>query len=188
MVDDEASIVEVRTFLLEKAGVETVVASDGVTALRLAPTTNPDLILLNVMLPGLDGLAVCAEIRKASDVPIILLTARGAEADRVAGLELHADDYVVKPFSTRELVARVHTILRRAAASAAGASQGSVINIGLDEWSPFQYRRQGRMELNRQNVAETSVAPTPELMNEQFGGGMIAVSASVSATFEIVVR
>ena len=113
-------------------------AGDGVTALRLAPTTNPDLILLNVMLPGLDGLAVCAEIRKASDVPIILLTARGAEADRVAGLELHADDYVVKPFSTRELVARVHTILRRAAASAAGASQGSVINIGLDEWSPFQ--------------------------------------------------
>ncbi len=113
MVDDEASIVDVLTFSLEKAGFETLVANDGVTALRLALTANPDLILLDVMLPGLDGLSVCREVRAASDVPIILLTARGMEADRVAGLELHADDYVVKPFSTRELVARVHTILRR---------------------------------------------------------------------------
>ena len=115
IVDDEQSIVDVLTFALEKAGFETVVATDGVSALRLALTGAPDLILLDVMLPGLDGLAVCREVRAASDVPIILVSAKGTEADRVAGLELHADDYVVKPFSTRELVARVNTILRRVA-------------------------------------------------------------------------
>lgn len=122
VVDDEASIVDVLTFSLEKAGFAVLVANDGITALRLALTANPDLILLDVMLPGLDGLSVCREVRAASDVPIILLTARGSEADRVAGLELHADDYVVKPFSTRELVARVHTILRRVSVSAPPAS------------------------------------------------------------------
>lgn len=115
VVDDEPSIVDVLTFSLEKAGFETIVANDGISALRLALTAKPDLIVLDVMLPGLDGLAVCREVRAASDVPIILLTAKGSEADRVAGLELHADDYIVKPFSMRELVARVHTILRRAA-------------------------------------------------------------------------
>jgi two-component system, OmpR family, response regulator VicR len=115
VVDDEPGIVDVLTFALEEAGFETLVANDGLTALRLALTESPSLILLDVMLPGLDGLTVCREIRAVSDVPIILLTARGAEADRIAGLELHADDYVVKPFSVRELVARVRTNLRRSA-------------------------------------------------------------------------
>jgi CheY-like chemotaxis protein len=107
VVDDEPGIVDVLTFALEEAGFETIVAIDGPTALRIALTESPSLILLDVMLPGLDGLTVCREIRMVSDVPIILLTAKGSEADRVAGLELHADDYVVKPFSVRELVARV---------------------------------------------------------------------------------
>ncbi len=113
MVDDEPGIVDVLTFALEEAGFATLVANDGLTALRMALTESPALILLDVMLPGLDGLTVCREIRAVSDVPIILLTARGTEADRIAGLELHADDYVVKPFSVRELVARVRTNLRR---------------------------------------------------------------------------
>ncbi len=115
VVDDEPGIVDVLIFALEEAGFETFVAHDGLTALRLALTESPSLILLDVMLPGLDGLTVCREIRAVSDVPIILLTARGTEADRIAGLELHADDYVVKPFSVRELVARVRTNLRRTA-------------------------------------------------------------------------
>lgn len=115
VVDDEPGIVEVLTYALGEAGFETIVAEDGPTALRMALTQSPALVLLDIMLPGLDGLAVCREIRAVSDVPIILLTAKGAEADRIAGLELHADDYVVKPFSVRELIARVRTILRRTA-------------------------------------------------------------------------
>lgn len=119
VVDDEPGIVDVLTFALEEAGFETLVANDGPTALRMALTESPSLILLDVMLPGLDGLRVCREIRMVSDVPIILLTARGGEADRIAGLEMHADDYVVKPFSVRELVARVKTNLRRTKVSLA---------------------------------------------------------------------
>ena len=96
IVDDEPGIVEVLTFSLEEAGFEALVAVDGPTALRRALTEAPSLVLLDIMLPGLDGLAVCREIRLVSDMPIILLTAKGSEADRIAGLELHADDYVVQ--------------------------------------------------------------------------------------------
>ena len=126
VVDDEPSIVDVLGFALNKAGFETIVAMDGVNALRLALTASPDLILLDVMLPELDGLAVCRAVRTASDVPIILVTANGAEADRIVGLELHADDYVVKPFSTRELVARIRTVLRRTAPSDATKSPNEI--------------------------------------------------------------
>jgi DNA-binding response OmpR family regulator len=133
VVDDEASIVDVLTFSLAKAGFDTIVATDGIGALRLALTERVDLVLLDVMLPGLDGLAACAEIRKVSDVPIVLVTAKGSEADRVAGLELHADDYVVKPFSTRELVARINTILRRVSRVATTASTVAVGALRLDE-------------------------------------------------------
>jgi two-component system, OmpR family, response regulator VicR len=133
VVDDEPGIVEVLTFALEDAGFETLVANDGPTALRMALTEAPSLILLDVMLPGLDGLTVCREVRAVSDVPIILLTAKTSEADRVAGLELHADDYVIKPFSVRELVARIRTILRRAAttgSSGATAVSTNVVAVG----------------------------------------------------------
>jgi DNA-binding response OmpR family regulator len=92
VVDDEPGIVDVLTFALEEAGFETLVANDGLTALRMALTESPSLILLDMMLPDLDGFSVCREIRAVSDVPIMLLTARGSEADRIAGLELHADD------------------------------------------------------------------------------------------------
>ncbi len=113
IVDDEPSIVEVVSYALHEAGFRTLVATDGPTALRMGLTEHPSLVLLDVMLPGLDGLTVCRELRAASDVPIVLLTARGSESDRVMGLELQADDYIVKPFSVRELVARIRTILRR---------------------------------------------------------------------------
>jgi two-component system, OmpR family, response regulator VicR len=131
VVDDEPGIVDVLTFALEAAGFATLVASDGPTALRMALTDSPSLILLDVMLPGLDGLTVCREIRAVSDVPIILLTARGAEADRIAGLEMHADDYVVKPFSVRELVARVRTNLRRTNAPRIDANQSGQAPLTL---------------------------------------------------------
>ena len=132
VVDDEPGIVDVLTFSLDEAGFQTLVATDGPTALRMALTASPSLVLLDVMLPGLDGLAVCRQIRAVSDVPIILLTARGGEADRIAGLELHADDYVVKPFSVHELIARIRTILRRSAPGQPLASRGSdtSINVG----------------------------------------------------------
>jgi two-component system, OmpR family, response regulator VicR len=138
VVDDEPGIVDVLTFALEEAGFETMVATDGPTALRMALTESPALILLDIMLPGLDGLTVCREIRMVSDVPIILLTAKGGESDRIAGLELHADDYVVKPFSVRELVARVRTNLRRIAIaspdSAANCIRVGYLSMDLDSF------------------------------------------------------
>ncbi len=116
VVDDEPGIVDVLTYALAEAGYRTLVANDGVAALRIALTESPDLVLLDIMLPGLDGLTVCRELRAANrGVGIILLTAKATEADRVSGLELDADDYIVKPFSVREVIARVRTVLRRTA-------------------------------------------------------------------------
>jgi DNA-binding response OmpR family regulator len=113
VVDDEPSIVDVLTYNLEKSHYHVLVARDGVQALKMAHDESPDLVILDLMLPGLDGLEVCRALRKEGDVPIIMLTARDEEVDRVVGLELGADDYVVKPFSVRELLARVKTVLRR---------------------------------------------------------------------------
>jgi len=113
IVDDEVKIVELVKAYLEKAGFKTVAAYDGEQALELFRRESPALVLLDLMLPRIDGLDVARMIRKDSNVPIIMLTARAEEADRVAGLELGADDYVVKPFSPRELVARVRAVLRR---------------------------------------------------------------------------
>jgi DNA-binding response OmpR family regulator len=113
VVDDEPSIVDVLTYNLAKAGHQPIVARDGAQALHLARAEHPDLVILDLMLPGIDGLDVCRALRKDSDLPIIMLTAKDEEIDRVVGLEIGADDYVVKPFSVRELMARVKTILRR---------------------------------------------------------------------------
>jgi two-component system alkaline phosphatase synthesis response regulator PhoP len=114
VVDDEPSILDVLTYNLEKAHFRVEVARDGEEALRHAKRLQPDLIVLDLMLPGMDGFEVCRELRKEGDVPIIMLTARDEEIDRVVGLELGADDYVVKPFSMRELMARIKSVLRRA--------------------------------------------------------------------------
>ncbi|MGC9333439.1 MAG: response regulator [Anaerolineae bacterium] len=114
VVDDEARIVKLVRDYLERAGFTVLVAHDGETALAVARREQPDLIVLDLMLPAMDGLDVCRHLRRVSGVPIIMLTARVEEADRVVGLELGADDYVTKPFSPRELVARVRSNLRRA--------------------------------------------------------------------------
>lgn len=113
VVDDEPSIVDVLTYNLEKSHYHVLVARDGRQALKMAQEEAPDLVILDLMLPGLDGLEVCRALRKEGDIPIIMLTARDEEIDRVVGLELGADDYLVKPFSVRELLARVKTVLRR---------------------------------------------------------------------------
>lgn len=118
VVDDEPSIVDLLTYNLEQAHYQVIVARDGDEAVRKADKEHPDLVILDLMLPRLDGLEVCRAIRRERDLPIIMLTARDAEVDRVVGLELGADDYVVKPFSVRELMARVGNVLRRSQASA----------------------------------------------------------------------
>jgi two-component system response regulator ResD len=115
VVDDEPIVREVVVRYLEREGFRTLEAGDGDTARELVERHSPGLVVLDVMLPGTDGLALCRWIRARSDLPVIMLTARGEEADRIVGLELGADDYVTKPFSPRELAARVRTVLRRAA-------------------------------------------------------------------------
>ncbi len=117
VVDDEAMVREVVCTYLEREGFSTVEAIDGRQALQLVAEREPDLIVLDVMLPKVDGYTVLSELRKRTQVPVILLTARADEVDRVLGLELGADDYVVKPFSPRELTARVRSVLRRSGAS-----------------------------------------------------------------------
>ncbi len=113
IVDDDTNICELLRLYLEKDGFDTVVANDGADAVKLFGEKNPDLILLDVMLPSLDGWQVCREIRKSSEVPIIMLTAKGETFDKVLGLELGADDYVTKPFDTKEVIARIKAVLRR---------------------------------------------------------------------------
>ncbi len=117
LADDDEMIVDVLKHQLEREGFEVIAAGDGVQALALARSRQPDLVLLDVMMPGMQGWEVCREIRRESDIPILMLSARGEEMDRVLGLELGADDYIVKPFSFRELLARVRANLRRAALS-----------------------------------------------------------------------
>ena len=114
VVDDEPSVTDLLAYNLRKALYDVQVAADGRAALRLAGEFQPDLILLDLMIPEMDGLDVCRELRKSSNVPIIMITALGEETDRVVGLELGADDYVTKPFSVRELMARIKAVLRRA--------------------------------------------------------------------------
>jgi len=115
VVEDEAHIVQLVRLYLTEAGYEVLEAGDGVTALELHARERPDLVVLDLMLPGLDGMEVCRRIRSWASTPILMLTARGMEADRIAGLDLGADDYLTKPFSPREMVSRVRAILRRTA-------------------------------------------------------------------------
>lgn len=113
LVEDEVALSEPLTFLLEKEGYEVIVAEDGNSALELFAQNSPDLVLLDLMLPGIPGTEVCKSIRLTHQTPIIMLTAKDSEIDKVVGLELGADDYVTKPYSSRELLARVRAVLRR---------------------------------------------------------------------------
>lgn len=113
VVEDEQTILDIVSFNLEKEGFEVLTAMDGDEGMDMALHSNPDLILLDVMLPGIDGFEICKEVRKTSHTPIIMLTAREEEVDKITGLELGADDYITKPFSMKELMARVKANLRR---------------------------------------------------------------------------
>ncbi len=134
VVDDETQIVKLARDYLERAGFRVLNTGDGAAALTIARHDRPDLIVLDLTLPGMDGLDVCRTLRRESDVPIIMLTARVEETDRLIGLELGADDYITKPFSPRELVARVRTVLRRAqgAVQQPGILRAADLEINLD--------------------------------------------------------
>ncbi len=123
VVDDEPIVREVVVSYLRREGYRTLEAGDGHEARRLLEQGDPGLVVLDLMLPGIDGLQLCRWIRSRSDVPVIMLTARGEETDRIVGLELGADDYVTKPFSPRELAARVRAVLRRADGTGEGAER-----------------------------------------------------------------
>jgi two-component system, OmpR family, alkaline phosphatase synthesis response regulator PhoP len=132
VVDDERQIAQIARDYLEHAGFTVVVAADGAKALDLARSRRPDLIVLDLALPAIDGLDVARVLRRESDVPIIMLTARVEESDRLAGLEIGADDYVTKPFSPRELVARVKAVLRRSDVTASRGDVFTVSDLTLD--------------------------------------------------------
>ena len=136
IVDDEKPIVDILVYNLQKEGYNTIEANDGVTAVDIALSQKPDLILLDIMLPKMDGLTVCKKIRTSLNIPVLMLTARDEEIDKIVGLELGADDYVTKPFSVRELMARIKANLRKFEASNAnidntiGKKETKKIKIG----------------------------------------------------------
>jgi two-component system response regulator RegX3 len=130
VVEDEPGLAESVRYALDVEGFDVLVSETGVAGLESARVNDPDLVILDLMLPGMSGLDVCRQIRRSSDVPIIMLTAKDAESDKVAGLELGADDYMTKPFSMRELVARIRAQLRRAAKSGVLAESNEVLRGG----------------------------------------------------------
>jgi len=141
VVDDEPTLVATLKYNLEREKYQVITAADGPAAVDAARGARPDLVLLDIMLPGLDGIEVCRILRKEMNVPIIMLTAKGTEMDKVVGLEIGADDYVTKPFGTRELLARVRAHLRRTESPAA-ESTGSVsvgdIRVDVDRHQAFK--------------------------------------------------
>ena len=139
VVDDDSHIRDVICFALEKAGMATVVARDGVQALDAFRQGAADLIVLDIGMPEMDGLEVCRQIRKSSEVPILFLSARDDEIDRILGLELGGDDYVTKPFSPRELVARVNVILRRLRLGQGVKDTGQALACGALSLDPVQH-------------------------------------------------
>lgn len=130
IVDDDTNICELLRLYIEKEGFTVIIANDGASAVRMFREQQPDLMLLDVMLPKLDGWQVCREVRKLSEKPIIMLTAKGETFDKVLGLELGADDYIVKPFDTKEVVARIKAVLRR---SNGGAAAVAVREVHYDK-------------------------------------------------------
>jgi two-component system, OmpR family, response regulator RegX3 len=150
-VEDEASISEPFSHQLERAGFEPVVARTGAEALKASSRVTPDLVLLDLNLPDVDGHEVCRELRRRSDVPIVMLTARGTDIDRIVGLELGADDYVVKPFNGRELLSRIRAVLRRTRRPAVEQSREpmSVDGLVIDPAARRARLDGGELELTR---------------------------------------
>lgn len=131
VVDDEQAIIDVLVYNLKKEGYETLEANDGITAVNMAMQEKPDLMLLDIMLPKLDGLSVCKRVKNQLNIPILMLTAKDAEIDKIVGLELGADDYITKPFSVRELMARVKANLRKM--EMANISKENIANNDIQE-------------------------------------------------------
>ncbi len=138
IVEDDSNIAELLHLYLEKEGFETAVANDGGKGVELFHSFQPDLVLLDIMLPVMDGWAVCRKIRETSKVPIIMLTAKGETTDRVEGLEMGADDYIVKPFEMKEVLARIHAVLRRTSPDGDGSAEKKLtfdkLVINLDSY------------------------------------------------------
>ena len=138
VVDDEDLLVKGIRFNLQTEGYEVLTGSNGLDALRVTQTENPDLIILDVMMPEMDGLTACAKIREFSNVPIILLTAKTADMDKLIGFDHGADDYLTKPFNILELKARIKALLRRSAGPAANSSE-NLLTIGSISLDPVSY-------------------------------------------------
>jgi two-component system response regulator BaeR len=134
VVEDEADLAQILVDYLKRDGYEASAIGDGLAAMDELRRAPPDLLLLDVMLPGLDGLSILRELRKTSVLPVILVTARVEEIDRLLGLELGADDYVCKPYSPREVVARVRTVLRRVSVTPSAAAAGKLVEIDAEAW------------------------------------------------------
>jgi two-component system, OmpR family, response regulator RegX3 len=149
-VEDEPAILEPMAKALERAGFETLTAQTAAEALALDERMDPDLLLLDLTLPDGDGRDVCREVRRRRDVPVIMLTARGTETDRIVGLEIGADDYVVKPFSSAEVVARIRAVLRRAGRSAeTPPPELAVADVRVDVGARRAWRGDEELELSR---------------------------------------
>jgi two-component system alkaline phosphatase synthesis response regulator PhoP len=189
VVDDEQKIVKIARDYLEKSGYRVLESGNGIQALAMARQERPDVIVLDLMLPGMDGLDVCRTLRKESDVPIIMLTARSEETDRLIGLEIGADDYISKPFSPRELVARVRSLLRRARG---GVAQTGLIRAGdlvIDE-AGHRVTRAGvildltRLEFNILTILAQRPGQTftrAQLMDRLFGVTYAGIDRSIDA-------
>jgi len=152
LVEDDATLAETLRYNLEREGYTVIGAGDGVTALEHARQDKPDIVILDVMLPRLDGFSVCRMLRKESTIPIIMLTARQDEVDRIAGLELGADDYLTKPFSVGELMARIRAILRRSDRNNGGSTDRDILHIGtikLDAGSRRIWRNDVEIQLSQ---------------------------------------
>lgn len=141
VVDDEQAIIDVLVYNLKKEGYETLEATDGITAVNMALEQKPDLMLLDIMLPKLDGLSVCKRVKNYLNIPILMLTAKDAEIDKIVGLELGADDYITKPFSVRELMARVKANLRK----------NEISNVKKESMSEFE-----TVEAKKDNVIKVN--------------------------------
>jgi DNA-binding response OmpR family regulator len=191
IVEDDESISELIAYNLQQAGFSVLTAFDGETGLALALKEEPDLVLLDIMLPGIDGWEVCSQLRQSSQVPILFLTAKDAEFDRVRGLELGADDYVTKPFSPRELVARVKAILRRASRSAE-IEQMTIGRVTIDfrshlvtldgqplNLTPMEYQLLRILAMNPGRVFSREELLT-EVWGEEFFGDQRTVDVHIS--------
>jgi len=157
VVEDEESFSEALSFMLRKEGYEVEVAADGLQALETFDRSGADLVLLDLMLPGLSGTEVCRQLRAKSSVPIIMVTAKDAEVDKVVGLELGADDYVTKPFSSRELVARVRAVLRRQGGAdepVTGIIEAGPVRIDIDRHAVTVRGKQVNLPLKEFDLLE----------------------------------